>query len=179
MSEASNTPAPPEEGPAEAADRRAQSPWIMLTTMLLLVLGFLLTSTLLTVRTLQARSPAGRPIFEPAALLEKGKTFVMRPKTMPAESKPEATDSEAPSKLEDLKKRVMSQNASAKVRWPRLSMTGSGSTADGTEGYAIINGELIHLGEQVGQVTLVEVRGNNVVVEYKGERKILTNELLE
>lgn len=60
------------------------------------------------------------------------------------------------------------------VRWPRLKLTGFGSSKDGHGGFAIINGEQFHPGQLIdGKVKLVEVRAQDVVVEYMGETKTL------
>jgi hypothetical protein len=171
----SNTPALTKEGPEGTANQKACAPWSMLITLVLLILGFLLTSALLIAQTLDVHSPAGRPIFEPAALLAKGKALATRPTLRPTTTESEPTTRTSFSKLDDLKKRVLSQTPATKVRWPRLTITGSGNTADGTKGYAIINGQLIHIGERIDQVMLIEVHENDVVVEYNGERKILTD----
>jgi hypothetical protein len=47
--------------------------------------------------------------------------------------------------------------------------------ADG--GFAIINEKQILVGNQIGDVTLVEIRTHGVVVELDGEQKTLTVDL--
>jgi hypothetical protein len=168
-----------EEGSEGTENQNACAPWTMPITMGLLILGFLLTSALLIARTLDVRSPAGRLIVDPAAVLAKGQALVARPAHRRTTVKPKPAPLESFSKLDDLKKRVMSSATSTRTHWPHLSITGSGNTADGTKGYAIINGKLIHIGEIIDQVMLIEVRGNNIVVEYNGEQKTLSDDLQE
>ncbi len=173
MSEVSDSNLMPSGDLTEEEEVHAQ--WTMLLTILLLIAGFLFASTLLMHQVVQARSPEDKPIFQLFSLIEKGKSFAAR---APARETPSEEIRETQSSpLEGIKKIVISQVSSEKVRWPRLRMTGFGKAADGSEGFAIINGELVHPGELAGKVTLVEVRAHDVVVEYKGERKNLTVEL--
>ena len=63
----------------------------------------------------------------------------------------------------------------AKVNWPKLKLTGFGTSADGSGGFAIINNTQVHPGQLINdKVKLVEVREHDVIVEYKGEQKSLT-----
>lgn len=173
MSELSNND--PISDEAFTDEQQKHSSLTMLFTMLLMIAGFFFASILLIHQTLLARSPEGKPIFELSALAEKGKALATHPPT--GEIPVTKSENARPSPLESIRNMVINQTSSGKVRWPRLKMTGFGQSADGTEKFAIINNDLVHLGEYAGKVKLVEVRAHDVVVEYKGERKNLTVEL--
>jgi len=63
------------------------------------------------------------------------------------------------------------------VRWPKLKVTGFGTSTDIDGSFAIINGQRVLLNHYINGVQLVEIRAHDIVVEYKGERRILADEL--
>lgn len=154
-------------------DKQNSSPWTMLFTMLLLIAGFLFASVLLMHQTRKAKTQDGKPIFQLSLLVEKGKALTTRPTPSETNNVTELTESHS-SPLQSLKQMVQSQTSD---RWPRLKMTGFGKSTDGSEGFAIINGNLVHPGEYTGKVKLLEVRTHDVVVEYKDATKTLTVEM--
>lgn len=151
--------------------QETHSSWSMGFTMLLLIAGFLFASALLVRQTLSARNVDGEPLFQLSQFLEKGKELAARAQTRtPAVSDEEEGKS---SPFEDIKQ-IVNIQPSENVRWPRLKLTGFGKSTESNEGFAIINGDLVHPGEYAGKVKLVDIRSHDVVVEYKGEQKTLT-----
>jgi hypothetical protein len=170
VSEPGTSEYPPEDIVIDGEEERSSA--IMLFTMLILTVGFSFSSMLLMNQSLQVQSAEGTPIFALADMIEKGKSLAARP--ILAETDMDSGSAVLSSPIADIKQIVMSQTSSDKIKWPRLRMTGFGISSDGTESFAIINGDLVHPGEFAGKVQLVEVRAHDVVVEYKGERKLLT-----
>lgn len=148
--------------------------WNMLVTMLLLIIGFLFASVLLLQQTISTRTSDGEPIFQMSTIIEK--VSQTRDKLSPAPKTPVAEESEEKSSPLDNLKQMVANQTGEKVRWPRLKLTGFGTSSDGTE-FARINGDVVYPGGYSGKVKLVEVRTHDVIVEYKGERKTLTLEL--
>lgn len=59
-------------------------------------------------------------------------------------------------------------------KWPKLKMTGFGTSAGGRESFAFINGKKYHTGDLIsGKVTILEIRQHDVLVEYAGETQHL------
>ena len=151
----------------------ASSSWSMLFTMLLLIAGLLLASVLMLNHLSKKRAESGEKGLVFSELIATAKALTVRASPPQAAEPAEASPPE-PSTLENLKKIVSSAGSSDKVRWPRLKLTGFGTSTDGLDSFAIINGEQVHPGQIVDKVTVVEVRTRDVLVEYKGEQKILT-----
>jgi hypothetical protein len=170
VSDLSNTPEMQEE---TYDGLEAPSPWIMLFTMLLLIAGLLLASALMVNHVNKTKAETGEKGLVFSELVAKAKSMTVRvPPQQTVE--PVAAPTPQTSPLENLKKMVSSAGSSDKVRWPRLKLTGFGTSTDGLESFAIINGEQVHPGQVVDKVAVVEVRAHDVVVEYRGERKTLT-----
>lgn len=170
MSDLSNTP----EIQEEVYDgQEASTPWSMLFTMLLLIAGLLLASVLMMNHVNKMKTEPGEKGLGFSELIAKAKALAVRvPSPKPVE--PVAAPAPQTSPLDNLKKMVSSAGSSDKVKWPRLKLTGFGTSTDGLESFAIINGEQVHPGQIVDKVTVLEVRAHDVVVEYKGEQKTLT-----
>lgn len=172
MSNLSNTP----EIQDEIYDgQKAPSPWTMLITMLLMIAGLLLASVLMMNHVNKTKGEPGEKDLGFSELFAKAKAMTVRvPPQQTQTVEPVEASTPQPSPLETLKKMVSSAGSSDKVRWPRLKLTGFGTSTDKMESFAIINGEKVHPGQIVDKVTVVEVSAHNVVVEYKGERQTLT-----
>lgn len=149
------------------------SPWTMLFTMLLLIAGLLLASALMINQLSKTGSETGDNGFAFSDFMTKAKSMTV-PAAPPQTEEPAAEASAQTSPLDSLKKMVSSAGSSDRVRWPRLKLTGFGTSTDAMESFAIINGEHVHPGQIVDKVEVVEVRAHDVVVEYMGERKTLT-----
>ena len=55
--------------------------------------------------------------------------------------------------------------------WPELKLTGI-AQAD-RQRLAILNGKMLPAGRKLGDVTIIQVRDGNIIVEYKGEHRTL------
>ena len=178
VSELSNEPSIQPEDSEESGNTPSHS-GTMLVTMLLLIAGFSLSSFMLFYYGVKAGNTDGtqRKLFDFAALKEKGAAYTAQLKSP---DKPESGDHADPGaaatdqkKSEGLK--LFSSKNNGKVRWPKMKLTGFGTSSDGTEGFAIINGKQFHPGQLIdGKAKLVEVRSQDVVLEYMGETRTLT-----
>jgi hypothetical protein len=64
------------------------------------------------------------------------------------------------------------QAHSDQVRWPKLKVTGLGSSQGGGGDFAIINGNQLHPGQTTKDgITLIEVRAHDIIVEYVGQQR--------
>ncbi len=151
------------------------SPGIMLTTMLLLITGLLLSSILMLYHAME-RKDGKSPDLNLGTLLEHAKTQAAKPQKAVHPAKPQKTVQPAadrePKQKQPAIKEILSGGSEKKVKWPKLKLSGFGSSADG--GFAIINNQEVFLGQNIGKVKLVEVRHHGIVVEYMGERKTLS-----
>lgn len=171
MSELSDNSTVPETNLPDEQEGRGSG--TMVFTMILMIVGFLFAGMLLAQQTLQAKSPEGTPIFDPARLVEAGQSTATR-SADPAV--PEGEQETRTSPLDGIRQ-IVNLPPSDSVRWPRLKVTGFGKSTGDSESFAIINGDLVHPGEYAGKVKLLEIRTHDVVVEYQGEQKTLTLEL--
>lgn len=186
MTELNNEPAIHENDNEELSPKK---PRVMFITILLLISGLLLTSTMLIHYGLAGTDKNGEPI--------SGLTHVMAIlKSNPA---PKQTDSKALDPKQEIHqaepsthaqkttstpagfsfKDLFSRSGNGNVHWPRLKLAGFGLPAEGEEGFAIINGKHVAEGSTINDVVLVEILKQGVVVEYKGETKILIVEMLD
>ncbi|MBT8043036.1 MAG: hypothetical protein HKP10_02455 [Kiritimatiellales bacterium] len=175
MSNTDNTSPNPETHLADTETRPYSS---MLVTLLLLIAGLLLSSVLMLHYGYKA---GGEKMALPGVnfteLKEKGVAYQQQV-TQPASDDPVAQ--EPPQKTEQESGGIGQLLAARgeKVRWPRLRLTGFGRSSDGTGGFAIINNQQVFLGELIdGKAKLIEVRTHDVVVEYKGETRIISTDL--
>ena len=134
------------------------APGTMPVTILLLIGGLLLTSAMMVNYTL---STNGTATFNTSALTEKWKAKL-------------------PSK-ENIIKASTSLRKTKKpppVQWPELTLTGFGTGLGGKDGFAFINGESVVPDQQIDiaqeQVKIIRIEKQGVLVEYKGEMKLLT-----
>lgn len=152
----------------------SSSPRTMLVTLALLIAGFLLSSTMMLYYASKKTGTGGKGtdfMIDVASLIKKGKINAEQLKNKIEKPKPSTQET-----LEDPEDKGIGKlfsDRAENVRWPKLTLTGFGSSTEG--GFAIINGKQIHPGQQIdGKVTLSEVRSHDIVVEYKGETKTLT-----
>lgn len=160
--------------PTQEDDKELQehlSPWMMLTSMLLLIAGLGLSSAMLVHYALERGGIEDAPRFGISHLLEKGKALSALPKATDAGNGTLETSTEEPVAAPGVKR--FFSGGSGSVRWPRLKITGFGKSADGEGGFAIINGNHVLVGQTGSKVKLVEIQTHGVVLEYKGEQKIL------
>jgi hypothetical protein len=170
VSDLSTIPAIPDNDNAEPG---RPSPWAMLATMLLLIAGLLLASATMLYFAWKKGSGTGSS-FELASLIN---TVMDDASKIQAEEKQPAAGQIKIDRPEEIKPDTLPKTSgTSKVKWPRLKLTGFGSSSDGEGGFAIINGNQIFLNQYIGKVRLLEVRAHDVVVECQGEQKTLTVE---
>jgi len=143
-----------------SGDDTPASSGTMLTTMLLLIAGFTMSSVMMTHYFIPPDTAADNNAT--ISFLSMAKFFNIR-----------QPDNEQDSK--DLNT-IINQH-DLMNHWPRLKLAGFGKSEEESGNFAIINGKKIHLGQYVaGKVKLVEIRDHDVIVEFKNERRILTIE---
>ncbi len=177
MTNLSNTPATPEN---DNINPKSSSPWVMLISMLLLISVLILSSAMLMHYALgEKEREANGSAFSFTKLLEKGKALAARPAPKAEEQpiKEETVVAEGPNSSKQGIKRFFPRESQSAVRWPKLKLTGFGKGSGNQSDFAIINGEQILVGSRIDGVILVEILNQGVVVEHKGERKILTVKL--
>jgi hypothetical protein len=173
LSELSNDP-PIQEESVKLED--TTSPWTMLITMVLLIAGFIMASVMMLhyiPKDAAVDSKVKKESINLSSLMEQGKKYATQLKnpeeTEPAEQPQKATESE------EAKLSKLFSSRGDKVKWPKLKLTGFGTSSEGDGGFAIINGKQIHPGQLIdGKAKLDQIRSNDVVVEYMGETKTLT-----
>lgn len=140
------------------------SPWAMLFTMLLLVATFLFSSVSMLARVYDTVFIEGnRNIdLENISMAFRNMASGLRDSTT-------GNGGSSESAIETLRS-LATEPLDGNVRWPRLVVNGFGTSSDGAKG-AIINGTLVLPGEYVGRVKLVEIRSQDIVVEYNGEQR--------
>lgn len=156
-----------------------QSPWVMFISMALLICGLLLASAMLLHYALQKHGGADGSGFNFAQVAEKARAL-MESKAGAAnaghgQEKPPAAQMEGD--LADLAVKKFFSPSGDGVKWPRLKLEGFGKATDGKGGFAIINGKQTLVGETIGDVKLVEVRTQGVLVELGDEQRFLSVEL--
>ena len=177
MTELSNEPTFQEDDPGT---ERKTAPGVMLISILLLIGGFLLASAMLIHYGTEGRDKTGNPRPGFSQNLEKVKSMVAGAETNPENPAPaQPLETASKPKEADSKKSFFSKQ-SGKVRWPRLKLAGFGLPAEGEDGFgfAIINGKHVTVGNTVSGVKLAEILEHGVRVEYKGESKTLSMELV-
>jgi hypothetical protein len=154
------------------------SPWVMLISMLLLISGLILSSAMLVHYAMDGKEGAAWDSFFDLAkqfAMEEGEEFSARTqaKQSGSENESSASTGSNPSDLSFKKFFSGGGGGDGTVRWPKLKVTGFGTSADAEGGFAIINGKHVLVNTFIGEVKLVEIRTHGAVVEYKGEQKIL------
>ncbi len=168
-------PLNPEEE-IEGGGNEAPAPRSMIFTLLLLIAGFLFASALLLHHGMKAADPETRQQLDPSALIQQAKEYTASlQKPGPVE---EEASGESGGPMPAAIGKLFTPDRDGTAKWPKMKLTGFGRSTEGNGGFAIINGRQILLGEQIDDdVTLVEIRTHDVVVERMGERKTLTVEV--
>lgn len=175
MSNLSNDTSLPEEETGSNASHKA-----MLITMILLIAGLTLTGTLMLHYAKAQNSTlaaAATNDSDGSGDLTRQTASLFMKKLAPTEKK-ETQPSAVPNIEPEDKNSMLNQlfqNRDGDIKWPKLKLTGFGTTSDGGGGFAIINDQQYHVGQLInGKVRLSEVRKHDVLVELYGETKILT-----
>lgn len=149
----------------------SSSPATMLTTICLLIPGLLLTSTLLLEN---AQIIDISNIASERKLFSNFSTLIKTPLKSATEKELFETK-KGQSSSTSSKESLFSSHKTQNLKWPKLRLIGFGSSSDTTGNFAIINGRQVHLGQSIdGKVRLIEIRKHDVLVEFKGESRILT-----
>lgn len=175
MSELSNKLQHPDDSENET-DKKA-APAVMLVTMVLLIAVLLLTALMmlhysgaseaLTGASTENGTNTTAQAKETATITEQAGALIHSLKSSDSEK------DQAEEKSGGLA--GLFGNREGGVRWPRLELTGFGTSTDRRESFAIINDHQYHPGQLInGKVTLVDVQDHYVVVEYQGESRNLT-----
>lgn len=171
MSEAGIPPISGNEG--EAAER--SSPWIMLTTMLLLICVLILSSVTLLHYAVGMQSDSGGSgisFFDFETLIGQVREWSAQVEINRSRPASDQAGQEADGSA--VKRFFSGSSDDGSIRWPKLKLTGFGKSADAEGAFAIINGKHVLVNTYIDEVKLVEVRTHGAVVEYRGERKYLT-----
>ncbi len=156
---------------------KAVAPAVMLVTMVLLIAVLLFTSLMMVHYSGASKALAG------ASTDEGTHTAPQAEQTVPIAEQAGAlirslkgNDSEKEQAEEKSGRLVgLFGNREGGVRWPRLELTGFGTSINRRESFAIINDHQYHPGQLInGKVTLVDVQDHYVVVECQGETRNLT-----
>ena len=173
MTELSNEPAITE---SEHEQPEKTSPATMLISMILLIAGLLLASAMLIQRAQEKSGSSRTALSGFSEFIQKGKSLSSQAIAKVAEQNETTASAEEAnaSTTSNSGFKQFFQKTNSSVRWPKLKLTGFGTSSDGESGFAIINEKHIIVGQQISKVTLVEIGLQSVVVEYKGAQKILT-----
>lgn len=163
----------------------AASPGAMFTTILLLIGGLLLTSSMLIHYGMRTTDENGESISRLIHLLETAKRksggILQGSKTNGSKPFPADTSSKTQDTVEKpsgFSFRNLFEKG-GKERWPRLKLDGFGQPSKGKVGFAIINGKQIVEGGTIKGATVVKILDQGVLVEYKGETKTLIIEMFD
>lgn len=144
-------PVPPESAselpPPHSSERKLFFILVIVFILILLVIGI----SVYFVLNAPKPEPVDNPVIEPAlptAILEAIKPIEPAPAPVPIKSE----------KIKD--------------KWPNLNFSGSASA--GNQRLAIINGRMLSVGNGIQGVTVLEIGKNQVLVEYKGQKRVLS-----
>lgn len=155
----------------DGTEKKHTSPWVMLTTFMLLITGLLLTSFMLLYYAWEHTDRMGLESFNFSKILN---TVNQQPAANPSADPELMPQVAAPAQKEKNGKSIFPSTNSTKVKWPNIKLSGFGTSSDGSGGFAIINGEQVLQGGSAGKITLLEVHAHAIVVEYMGDQKTLT-----
>lgn len=112
--------------------------------------------------------PEPEPITEPVAETTPTTETGVDPAPVPPEPSPDKPPSEKPPS-EKPKPEAPAPAPQPEVAWPALTVEGTVGT--GANGAAMINGQVIQVGERVQGVAVQSVGRSGVVLEYKGQTR--------
>lgn len=141
---------------AQPQEKKKNMPLIALLGLLLLI-SFLAILSGVALRLLNV--PVLEPVLEPVAVKPAAPSSAPAPDPVPERVvTPEPVAKKKPA-------------SPPKESWPDLRLTGIASS--GSRTIAIINGKMLSTGNRIGEVTVVRVDSTQVVVEYRGMRRVL------
>lgn len=151
------------------------SSFALIGAMLLTIAGLALTSYMLFHYATDAvKTENDEPAFTFISFLE-----MMGDSQTPTSERADESIETAPLETEMAKLETKEENPEKKrsffskntfKRWPTLTVTGYG-TSTKSGGFAIINGQQVMLNDYIDGAQLIEIRSQDVVLEFEGERK--------
>jgi hypothetical protein len=174
-----NNDMPASENPLNTGHQRP-APAVMFITLLLLISGLLLTGFMMIFysKTHESQSSKSVANASPSENINPGTSAKISMDYIAEQTTPTSINSESSDIQSEEKNGMISQLFGTKnesVRWPKMKLTGFGTSADGSGGFAIINNHKYHAGQLIGgKVTLIEVRKHDVLIEMSGETNTLT-----
>ena len=158
MNELKNTGSQPQKENTERG--------MILLFIILLISTLLLSSSMFIYYSIPTEGQdTGKTTFSLNRLLEKGKET--------SSTLTKQTQQKLSETTQLLEEQSTTANNTKSARWPKLKLTGFGKSADGKGGFAIINGNQYNIGEPSGKVSLIEIQAHGVLLEYKGEQKVI------
>ncbi|MBU4201273.1 MAG: hypothetical protein L6455_09650 [Kiritimatiellae bacterium] len=88
-------------------------------------------------------------------------------------SEPQVSDTVGRTDVLPREKAPLEKAPTVPLQWPTLKLTGILASLSAGEGSACINNQIISIGGQIEDVTLVEIRSDGVLLKYGGETKFL------
>lgn len=156
---------------------KSSSPAVMLVTILLLISVLTLTGSMMLHYARPRQAPPERHAEETITLKDRASTLFREFR------KPSETNACRPGPAAEKSSALtgLFTRHDGEMRWPKLKLTGLGTSADDGHGsFAIINGRAYTPGQTIdGKTMLIEVRAHEVVVRYQGEIKTLSADLPE
>ena len=168
----SKTDLPPISDKDEPSDASSSSR-AMLMTMLLLIAGLILSSAMMLHYAFEGEEGSGG--IGLAGPEEADSTWTGDSDGSPGKDAASApADGPAYAPAESAVSRFFSARDDGTVKWPKLKLTGFGKSKDKEDSFAIINGQHVTVSNYINDVQLVEIRAHGAVVEYRGERRVIT-----
>ncbi|MDF7809115.1 hypothetical protein P4E94_16840 [Pontiellaceae bacterium B12219] len=170
---------PASENPLNSG-HQSPPPAVMMITLLLLISTLLLTGFMMMYysRTYKEQAPNSVANETSSSDLPPNPLTKLLPKKDNEQTSGTSISSEHSDSQSEEKNGMINQLFGTKtdsVRWPKMKLTGFGTSADGTGGFAIINNHKYNTGQLIGgKVRLIEVRKYDVLLEMSGETNTLT-----
>jgi len=160
------TALPPQETAAAPANEKRPQP-LLIVLILLLLAGLITLLIGLSLYLIKPKQQAAAPAVQSPAPVEQPSPVApvvvipapvvpKKPAAVEAVVEPVAEDTPAPE---------------AKPEWPELKLAGIAKMEN--QSLAILNGKMISAGRTLGEILVVEVNEKDIVVDYRGERRVL------
>lgn len=160
------TSLPPQETAAAPSNEKRPQP-LMIALILLLLAGLITLLIGLSLYLIKPKQQAPAPAVQSPAPVENPAPAV------PVVVIPAPVVPKEPAAVEAVAEPVVEAAPApeAKSEWPELKLAGIAKMEN--QSLAILNGKMISAGRTLGEVLVVEVNGQDIVVDYRGERRIL------
>jgi hypothetical protein len=156
------TALPPQETAAAPANEKRPQP-LLIILILLLLAGLITLLIGLSLYLIKPKQPATAPaVLSPAPVAAAPVVVIPAPA---APKEPAAVEAVVEPVVE------AAPTPEAKPEWPELKLAGIAKMEN--QSLAILNGKMISAGRTLGEILVVEVNEKDIVVEYRGERRVL------